>query len=368
MTRRSRSNATKTPAPKPDPQLGLSLRISGGRVYALLRERERLMFEVQQKKSMLDRAIEEMTASARDMLEKLAPLMTRFQDLNTEVNDLFDELLAPGKLSASARKKVKKIRRVLENEGMLEPRDDKPRDDTEFSEGDEDEQVGSPFGGPFQQPEVSSAAPRGQEAGHESLRALFKRLALALHPDRAGHEQDRDIRTEVMKQVTQAYNEGDLARLLELEKLWDQNGTVTSTADEVSRCAELERIIAELRRQSSELTQELRQVQKSARSNNMMGASIDVMLREARAELDAFQTVRDFVKSFRDGKITLAAFVQGPALPVDEAMELQEMLEELARAHAAERRSRARKSPFGGRSQAAPANAQRGKGGGTRRA
>lgn len=352
MTRRSRSTSTKKPSLDAIPRDGLSLHVSGQRFYALLRERERLLREVQVKKRRLERVIEETKASAQTMMEKLAPIMTRYHELNAEVHRVFDELLVPGKLSASARKKVKKIRNLLEAQGLLIPREEEPAEPSEFAGGDDDEPFEHPFGSPFQGSEVRSAAPRGQEAGHESLRALFKRLALALHPDRATHENDRNDRTEVMKQVTQAYNDGDLARLLELEKLWEQNGAANSTADEEARCSELEQTIAELRRQSRQLTAEHRAVKKSAPSNTM-GGSVKVVVRQAQAELEEFQIMCDFVKSFRDGKITLAEFVRGPALPVDMTIDLDAVIEQLAREHFGARRTRARKNASVGKSRSA---------------
>lgn len=352
MTRRSRSTATKKPSFDATPRDSLSLHVSGQRFYALLRERERLLREVQVKKRRLERVIEETKASAQTMMEKLAPVIARYHELNAETHQVFDELLVPGKLSASARKKVKKIRRLLEELGLLSPRKEEPADPSEFAEGEDDEPFESPFGSPFQGSEVRSAAPRGQEAGHESLRALFKRLALALHPDRATHENDRNERTEVMKQVTQAYNDGDLARLLELEKLWEQNGVATSTAGEEARCSELEQTIAALRRQSRQITAEHRAVKKSAPSN-IMGGAIEVMVRQVQRELEEFQIACDFVKSFRDGKITLAEFVRGPALPVDMTPDFEAMIDEFAREHFGARRTRARKNASVGKSRSA---------------
>ena len=43
------------------------------------------------------------------------------------------------------------------------------------------------------------------QAGAQSLRGLFYRLADALHPDKVQDEGDKAQRTEVMKELTQAY-------------------------------------------------------------------------------------------------------------------------------------------------------------------
>ncbi|HXK17794.1 MAG TPA: J domain-containing protein, partial [Polyangiaceae bacterium] len=79
-----------------------------------------------------------------------------------------------------------------------------------------------------------------------SLRDIFRNLARAVHPDRAGHDGERARRTEVMKEVTRAYEEGDLARLIEIESTWHGQQAPTEAGDSEARCRELERINREL--------------------------------------------------------------------------------------------------------------------------
>jgi hypothetical protein len=313
MTRRRQSTTAKIVPQEDKPQLSLLVGTSRERLRVLLKERERLIREVQKKKLELEQAGAEVKQSSLAMLEKLAPIVDRHHALCLELNQIFDELLAPGRLSESARKKVAKVRRILEDDGILTKLDNGPDGDGEYAE----EHHGNPFGAAPEQPfdhsvrENPSATPRGQGAGHESLRALFKRLALTLHPDRASQEADRERRTEAMKQVTQAYNDGDLARLLELEKAWEQSDTLDSGRDDESRCLEIERIIHELRAQATTLDRERRDMKKRA-SFAMVSSYIKVMVKHAQAELDEYETVCEFVKSFRDGKITLTQFVRGP--------------------------------------------------------
>jgi len=52
------------------------------------------------------------------------------------------------------------------------------------------------------------------------MRDLFRRLATAIHPDKAQDADSQEERTEAMKEVTRAYRDGDLASLIELEKVW----------------------------------------------------------------------------------------------------------------------------------------------------
>ncbi len=51
----------------------------------------------------------------------------------------------------------------------------------------------------------------------QSLREVFRKLASALHPDRADDDADRQRRTEAMQRVNQAYERQDLLALLTLQ-------------------------------------------------------------------------------------------------------------------------------------------------------
>lgn len=51
----------------------------------------------------------------------------------------------------------------------------------------------------------------------QSIRAVYRKLASALHPDREPDAAERDRKTQLMQQVNQAYEKNDLLRLLELQ-------------------------------------------------------------------------------------------------------------------------------------------------------
>ncbi|HRI68193.1 MAG TPA: hypothetical protein PK156_28380 [Polyangium sp.] len=327
MTARSRS-VTKQQSRQfaGEPRIGLRLHPAGERIRNLLDERERLLRTIGAKKVELDEYIEKARADAKAMFDKVAPFMERFHTASAKLQGLFDELLTPGRLSANARKKVGQVRRRLEREGLLEPIDDPTNDTTNGAPFDDDVPFG-PFGAAHADEhahqDVESAAPRGQNAGHESLRALFKRLALAMHPDHAAHDHDRERRTEAMKQVTRAYEQGDLASLLELEKMWQQEGTLAANGDDEARCRELERTIAELRAQITHLDREMREARKLAPPPFVV-RRIDMAVAQAKNEVAELETVCQFVESFRDGKISLTAFVRGPTIELEvEEVDLQ---------------------------------------------
>lgn len=69
--------------------------------------------------------------------------------------------------------------------------------------------------------EAGATAPRSVEQmrqdASQSLRAVYRKLASALHPDREPDEQQRQRKTALMQRVNQAYDAGDLLTLLNLQ-------------------------------------------------------------------------------------------------------------------------------------------------------
>jgi hypothetical protein len=298
----------------------------------------------------------------------MAPLVERQRVLVTELSALFNELLVEGRLSARARKQVAKIRRTLEARGLLSPVGDFAEDDDvrsswgddAWSSGRDDSPPRSPphrgRAGEARDPrrredtfehEVASARQPSQQ--QRSLRDIFRKLARAAHPDLAGHDGERARRTEVMKQVTRAYEEGDLARLIEIESTWQGQQAPTGAGDSEVRCRELERINRELLDQVRELTRELRDIKRDAREASF-GLSPDELAEQAGRELDDFEGVCEFLRKFRDGKITLAELVRGPPQTshsnADDLAFLERLiLEELEGFEPAPRPSRGRRKP-----------------------
>ena len=125
-------------------------------------------------------------------------------------------------------------------------------------------------------------------------------------------------------EVTRAYEEGDFARLIEIEQQWMTGGSVDSAAhDEMAKRTALERTIKELQSQLKAITSELRSVRTSSPLPELFGnprkrhansqGQIDAMLAAAHEDLDRLRQLRDFVRSFNERKISLAQFMRGPA-------------------------------------------------------
>jgi exonuclease VII small subunit len=128
-----------------------------------------------------------------------------------------------------------------------------------------------------------------------------------------------------MKEVTRAYEEGNLARLLEIEQLWLSGGKVRSgQSDDATRCSELERIVSELKAQMQALEGALRDLRKASPLAQMFGLrrasaaaqleQLEALVVAATEELEPIRRLRDFVQAFSGRKISLAEFLRGPQL------------------------------------------------------
>ncbi len=301
---------------------GLALHEAAARVPLLLRERARLLREIQKKKLQLSRSKEQSSRDARESVTRISPLMQRHRQLLRALGRVFAELLSEGRLATRARKQVEKLRRSLELRGVLPPVDERPEEDEpgDDSAADEPHQHDRARETPpprkadrrepqgwTQEPQVASAKQVGQT--RRSLRELFRALARAIHPDQTRNEADRLQRTELMKELTRAYEDGDLARLIELEAAWQGSQALDGTGDAALRCRELEGFNRELLKQVRQLTRELRDAKRDARDESR-GLAPEELVERARLELAALAELCSWLERFRDGKMTLSELRQ----------------------------------------------------------
>ncbi len=116
--------------------------------------------------------------------------------------------------------------------------------------------------GKFAQPKkrgrVSAKAKREQEdaqAASQTLREVYRKLAAALHPDRAADEADRAERTGRMQRANQAYEAQDLLGLLALQLEIEQVDAAHVARITSERASHLNRLLTEqLQELQAELT------------------------------------------------------------------------------------------------------------------
>jgi hypothetical protein len=154
--------------------------------------------------------------------------------------------------------------------------------------------------------------------------------------DRVQDEQEKLDRTQVMSEVSQAYERGDLARLLELEQSWLSRAELRRD-DEKALQREIERLKAtnkELRRQLRELQTEDRQLRAGPGIVDAAGQvrfhfPVQSMLDELEAMVINFELTRDFTERFAAGEMSVEDFLEGPELP-DELVDDEGMFDTVA--------------------------------------
>src|SRR6478736_2333049 len=122
MARRRPVAPSSLPLFQSAPATGLRLHAAGERLSTLLKQRERLLAEVKRKQAELEAASVRASASAQEVAAQMAPFIGKFDELRAEIGALFDELLAPKRLAARARKKVAEVHRSLIAQGLIPAR------------------------------------------------------------------------------------------------------------------------------------------------------------------------------------------------------------------------------------------------------
>jgi hypothetical protein len=302
-------------------------------LLALLRVHDRLMRAVAARK----KSLAALTAKIEDVARRLTeawPIADECRRLDEEIHALFAELLARKRQPRETRQMVNALHHMLQEAGVLSPRptrgrkgeaaDFSDRHEVPFADAPRDaEATADDAGAPFGAGGYSARRPTNEPA-NQSVRRLFRDLAMALHPDKVPDEAEKARRTEVMKELSRAYEEGDLARLLELKRIWLSAGQVAAASeDEVARrCATLAQTNAALCRQVKGLDAELRELRRSPPARMLKDLRkakgpagqdpVAVMIAQAKEERDRVLALRDFVGAYRDGRISLDELIKGP--------------------------------------------------------
>jgi hypothetical protein len=330
----------------------------GERSNALRLERQRLLGEIDRRRRELSKALAEIDLTKTEVDAALAPIAARQTDTEREIHALFAKLLAPGRLAKRKRAKVRQIYRTLQEIGLISPVEEGPFGDSSDWVGDERgyeaedgdtgpfegaDSFGAPHGGfDFGAAQVRSANRLPDDEKHRTLRTLFKRLVVTLHPDRARHADEVARRTAAMKEVTQAYESGDLAQLINLDERFTGGGMLGNVATTPSQIDTLERIVADLKAQLRRQLDELRMVRRSdafraakdlQRLRNAGEDPIGMLAEEEQGRLDDLVATRDFVAAFEESKMSFSDFVRGPSLRADGddgvGPELDDMFDEM---------------------------------------
>lgn len=327
------------------------------RLVALQKEHERLLRDIAKKKQ----ALQSMEALASELMTAffngLDPLRAEMETLVRQLRRAFETLL--GEDSRLNRRDQAKLRSVyadileslppellMATQPPAGPGASSPDDDEDSSFDFEwDEEPSEPRGRSWQGGapgpaggEAGYSAPKPNEAQSGTLRTLFRRLATLLHPDKVQDEAEKAERTTVMKDLTSAYEAGDLARLVELERLHMASTPRDEDPDAVtSRVQQLTEANRELRRQLRALAEERKAVRDSlpftldlrakSRLRERGMQQLESIMQGVQAELEDMRTLHDAVERLAGGKIGLREFLA--SLSLSQEPELSSMMDDL---------------------------------------
>jgi quinol monooxygenase YgiN len=332
------SSATVTPLALSD----LHLQLQG-----LEKEHESLLKQIKRKRTELNNFVEKMRSLATEVFHRVSPNMKTMAELDAEIHALFAEILNTRKMGKQTQKNIQSLYRSLQMGGVISYKPIEEEDDDDDEELDElfednDSQENHQRRRQFWEAEQDSESPTVARTDESrKIRQTFLRLAEIFHPDKVKDNETQMTHTEIMKEINKAYQDGDLARLLEIERKYEVGETIDNNSeDDLSRrCRNIEQHNQILKNQYEKLKQELR-LAKNTPEGSMVADykkaakqgidCIELMLETIQSQTKIVAEIRDFVQDFKDKKITIKEFLAGPESlrSVQEDM-MEELLERM---------------------------------------
>lgn len=320
---------------------------------ALEKEHQSLLKQIKRKRTELKNFVEKMRSLATEIFHRATPKLKQMTDIDQEIHALFAEIFTTRKLGKQSLKNIKLLYRNLQLAGVISPKIESQQEDTELDElfenlrqefdFEEESEENRNQHHQRQQEWEDNSGTRKDES--RKIRQTFLRLAEIFHPDKVKDSETQMYHTEIMKEINKAYQEGDLARLLEIERQHELGESIDNNSEDdlTRRCKTLEQQNQILKNQYENLKRELRQAKHTPegaivadhRKAAKAGVdSISQMLNEIEAQMNIVTEIRDFVKDFKEQKITIQEFLNGPGILHDLNQEimadiLEQMLSEL---------------------------------------
>lgn len=328
MAKRPTAKGKKQHTPATGATAALALGQLHEQLAKLQSDRHWLMKQIRRKRTELDNFMTQMRTIVTEMMGRGSGLMEQVQTLNEEIHELFQEILTQRKLGKKSRRQIEELYLSLQFQEVISDRplpgeeEDEEEAEAEFAEFFE-EMKNKAREAQSHRPTPQDDA-TDQSPNHRDIRQTFLRLATIYHPDRATDQDTQAQNTEIMKEINRAYKSGDFARLLELEQqTMDATlETVESSDDLEKACEKLRRENTKLRDQYEGIKMELRNLRnythegelvKTYRQAQKVGLDMFAQMdREAQTEIKSMTQIRDFVRDFRDQKMSIKQFLQGP--------------------------------------------------------
>ncbi len=298
------------------------------RLEGLETQHQRLLTQIKKKRTELNNFVEQIRSIGTQLYQRTTPNFQKIKALDEEIHTLFKEILTKKKLAKQTKHKIAQIYHNLQVAGIISRKvDDEEDAEDELFEFNEQENE-SPHEYRQQQyqpqPELESpSAARTEES--KKIRSYFLRLAEIFHPDKATDSETQIRHTEIMKEINKAYQEGDLARLLEIEKKHQVGEIIDSSSEDdlTRKCTRLEQQNEFLKTQYESLKQELRSVKNTSEGAMVSEYKkvkkkgfdpIDEISLQIESQIKIISEIRDYVKDFHSAKMTIKEFLCGPAV------------------------------------------------------
>ncbi|TVP56644.1 MAG: J domain-containing protein [Nodularia sp. (in: Bacteria)] len=304
------------------------------RLETLDKEHQWLLKQIKRKRTELNNFVEQMRSLAADIFNRCNPKFQKLVDIDREIHTLFHEILTLRKLGKQSRKDIEAIYYQLQIARIISPKpqnfqeEEDPELDDLFENNQEED---GDFSGTHteensqyqeESPDVDFPSEQKSDASRK-IRQTFLSLAEIFHPDKVKDGETQIRYTEIMKEINKAYQEGDLARLLEIEQQHQVGRAIDSNSeDDLTRqCKRIEQQNEILSTQYEKLKQELRLVKNTpegaivsdCRKASKEGIdAIGSMAEQVETEIKSIAAIRDFVRDFRQQKITIKEFLCGP--------------------------------------------------------
>ena len=314
-------------------------------------EHQWLLKQIKRKRTELKNFLDQMRSIGMEIFRRVSPIQQQIQELDREIHELFSEILTKRKLGKKSREDIVGVYHSLQLMGVISSQSEELEEDEEeeniFSDSQEFKSAknkNQKKADYTEQEDEDNDFDQGDKKSNKSgeMRKTFLKLASLFHPDKASGPETQIYHNEVMKEVNRAYEEGDIARLLEIEKQHhlqqeiDLNNTAKSEIERI--CLMRAKDNELLRTQYENLKKELRMVRRTPEGTMVkeyracQKRGVDGMAeltKELETKVKPIESIRDFVRDFRDKKITISDFLKGPGSSVQEEEILEMMLEEL---------------------------------------
>ncbi|MBW4448665.1 MAG: J domain-containing protein [Spirirestis rafaelensis WJT71-NPBG6] len=319
----------RTPAPKRATATTLAPSTVHIRLEGLETQHQRLLTQIKRKRTELNNFVEQMRSIATQIYQRTTPKFQKINALDEEIHTLFNEILTKKKLGKQTKHKIAQIYHNLQVAGIISQKVDE-EEDTELDElfefNEQENEVPHEYRQQQYQPQPELESPSASRTDEsKKIRSYFLRLAEIFHPDKATDSETQMRHTEIMKEINKAYQEGDLARLLEIEKKHEVGEVIDSNSEDdlTRKCTRLEQQNQFLETQYESLKAELRSFKNTPEGAMVSECKkvkkkgfdpIDEISLQIESQISVISEIRDYVKDFHSAKMTIKEFLCGPAV------------------------------------------------------